>query len=230
MKLITLVFLSVNLLFAVELEQGIKVVGTCKQKVKPDMVSLSFMVETLKQSVKESTDFANKEYNALLAKIKSLKLKNAQFETYEYNTSPHRVYENKKHILKGYKTRIGLKVSTSEMDKAGQVLQLGSEMGQNFIDGPFPFISDEKFKRHYEKCLVVASKDAQDKAQVLAKSLGVSMGKAFNINEVSLTRPQLRPELGMLGAMAKSNSSAPANIEFGKSDIVMQLEVYFTIN
>ncbi|MCO4753152.1 MAG: SIMPL domain-containing protein [Bacteriovoracaceae bacterium] len=226
--LLSLLIFSLSCAFAEEQEHGIKVIGECKQRVQPDRLAISFVVETLKDSVDASTAQANKKYNTLLENLKALKLKNAEFDTFEYSSAPYKVYENRKNVFKGYKTRIGLKVSTSEMDKAGEIFQVGSIIGQEFIQGPNPYVSDNLAKKTYEKCLVIASNDAKDKAQVLAKSLDVVLGKAFNVKESVSNRPTYKSNSIM--NMAESVSSAPAKIEFGKSDIELKLEVYFTIN
>lgn len=231
MKYVVLfLFFLTKLALSSELEHGIKVVGNCKQRVKPDRVAVKFKVETLKNTVKDSAALANSKYNKLLEELKSLKLENVEFETFEYTTSPYKVYENKKRVLKGFKTRIGLNVSTSETKKAGEILQVGSELGQDFIEGPNAYVSDEKIETYYEKCLVIASKDAQEKAEVVAKSLGVVLGKAFNVKEVTVSRPHYKSEFSKGMVMSDLASAAPAKIQFGKSDIKLQLEVYFTIN
>ena len=229
MKLIAVFLIfSLNLVVAEEQEHGIKVIGECKQKVQPDRMAVSFVVETLKDTVEAATEQANKKYNDLLAKLKALKLKDAEYNTFEYSSAPYKVYENRKHVFKGYKTRIGLRVSTSEMDKAGKVIQTGSTIGQEFIEGPSPYVSDEKIKKNYDKCLVIASNNAKEKAQVLAKSLDVVLGKAFNVKEAKSSHPVYGSE--SLFMAKSSGNAAPAQIEFGKKVIELKLEVYFTIN
>ncbi len=226
--LISLIALSYCFVSSAEDLEGIRVTGSCERQVQPDRVSVDVGVETLKETVKESTTEANKKYNEYLSKVKKLGLKDSQYSTLTYSTSPYRVYEDKKQKLKGYRTEIVLKVETSEIDRSGEVIKLAGDMGLENIQGPRPFVSNSLYKSAYQECLVSASKDARSKAKTLAKSLGVGLGKAFLVIEKPAQEgPMPRPYMSM--AKSRGAESAP-QIEFSKEKIKVEVEAGFEVD
>lgn len=209
--------------------KGVQVTGECEKEVEPDRVFVMFALEELADSVQKSTEKANERYNQLVSAVKKMKLKDARLSTSEYSTSPVREYENNKYVFKGYRTRIGLKVATSEMDRAGKILQAGGELGQESIHGPNPFVSVQKSKKVYEECLKEASANATSKAMLLAKSLNVKLGKAFRVEEEG--QRDYGPAPMPYKVMAKSVQGAheAPQIEYGKEVIKVKLMVSFGI-
>lgn len=228
MILVLCMFMAAFMASAEE-KHGMQVTGECKRQIAPDMVFVNFTLEELENSVEESTQKANQRYNELLNKLKKMNLKDAQFSTTEHQTSPHRVWENKKQVFKGYKTRIGLKVETSEMDKVGKILQAGGNLGHEFIQGPNPFVSNSKQQKTYNECLKEASENATAKAKLLAKSLNVKLGKAFQVEESgSGGNPPPMPYMSMAKSTRGGGGEA-AEIEYGKESLEVSLRVSYKI-
>lgn len=233
--LLILCFVNQNL-FAFDLAaaladtQGIKVSGECERKVEPDRVSFVFTIEKLKDTVKDSTQAANEVNNQLISFIKKMKLKDLEISTTEYKTFPYQVYEKRKQVLKGYKTKIGIKIETSEMGRAGEILQSASKFQQENIQGPSPFVSDKTYAANYRECLKIASEDASQKALVLAKSLGVKLGKAFNVVESSKGGGYQPMRANFSYSEAMSKSAAPPQIEYAKQGIKLNLEISYKID
>lgn len=231
--LILCLFISTSLWAKSDLEKSIFVSGACKQDVLPDRVSVLLTIEELNKKQKVSAQRASEKYNKILKKIKELKLKNAEYATTEYRVFPHRPLENRKQVFKGYKTRISLKVSTSDMDKTGTLLSLGNELGQDFVSGPDSFVSDELFDKTYRDCLKVAMKDAKAKALIIAKAAKRKLGKVLAVSEGhSSGAPTPSPPYYKAAAMEVMGAarSAPAKIEFGKDKIHVTLAVHYELN
>lgn len=210
-----------------EMETGIKVIGLCEKEVEPDRVAVVFRLEETRNTVEESTERANKRYNKLVKEITGLQLKNAVLQTTQYSTSPRYVWENKKRRLKGYETSIALRVETSELKKAGAIIQAGSKSAQENIQGPYPFVSKALRDKIHMQCIAIAGEDANQKANAVAKSLKIKLGKAFKAVEMIST--QGAPPMPYM-TMAKSagmEASAPADIKFGKENFTLRLEVSF---
>jgi uncharacterized protein len=234
---LVVIFLMLNipLVFAKsELEKTINVSGSCKQSILPDRVSVTLTIEELNKEQKASSDKATEKYNELLAKIKKMKLKDAEYETVEYSVFPHNPWENNKQVFKGFKTRMSLKVSTSELNKSGELLTVGNSLGQNAVQGPHPFVSDALFDKTYRDCLSVAMKDAFEKATMLAKSAKRKLGKVIAVHEgqggESRPMPMLKAMRGAPEMMAMDAASAPPEIEFGKDKINVRLNVFFEMD
>lgn len=230
---LTLLFISSLSVADDKLKDVLSVMGLCNIDILPDRVSVSFTIEELDMNQKNSTDKASKKYNALLSKIKALKLKNAEYQTTEYSVFPHRPWENRKQVFKGYKTRISFKVTTSEMDKTGNVLTLGDNLEQDSVRGPDSFVSDELFKKNYLACLKTAMNDAFEKAAILASSSKRKLGKVIAVHEGQGGDSRPMPMLKAMRAaspMMAMDASAPPQIEFGKDKIHVRLNVYFEMD
>lgn len=226
--LILITFLTYCFYSVAEDQKGIRVTGTCERQVTPDKVSVNVGVEVLEDTVKESTAKANEKYNSFLSKVKALKLKEAEFSTLNYSTTPYRVYEDKKEKLKGYRTDITLKIETSQLDRSGEIINLAGELGMENVQGPGPFVSNALYERAYKECLVTASKDARSKAMTLAKSLNIKLGKAFLVVErPGRNEPMPRPYMSM--AKSAKGREAPS-IEFGKEKISVEVEAGFEVD
>lgn len=212
-----------------EKKHGIRVTGECERLVDPDRVFLNFVLEELKDEVADSTEAANKRHNKLLAEIANMNLKDVRLSTSLYSTAPHEVWENKKHVFKGYKTKIGLRVETSELKRAGEVLQVAGRMGQENIQGPNPFVSRAKRAKVHSECLKTAAEDANEKAATVAKALNVNLGKAFDAVELTQARSPA-PQSYMSMAKSSSRGGEAANIEYGKETISLSLEVTYSVD
>jgi uncharacterized protein YggE len=214
-----------------DLEKTISVTGICKKNVLPDRVSVTVTIEELHKKQQVSSERANKKYNQLLKEMKSLKLKDSQFATVEYRVFPHRPWENRKQVFKGYKTRIALKVSTSEMDKAGKLLTIGNTIGQDFVSGPDTFASDSLYDQTYKDCLKIAMKDAYGKAKIIAQAGKRKLGKVLAVSEGrGRSTPAPRPMYKAARLEMASASAEPPQIEFGKDKIQVNLSVYYDLD
>lgn len=212
-----------------DLEKTINVSGVCEKRIMPDRVKVNVTVETLNKSQKVSTEQANSKYNKLLKIYKDLKLDDAEYETTEYRVFPLRPWENRKQVFKGYKTRIKLSISTSEIDKVGKLVNAGNEIGKDFLSGPDQYVSDNLRKKVFKDCLAVAIKDAKDKASIIANASGIKLGKVISVSESGLRPPSPRPMYK--AAMTSETLSSPApNIQIKSSKLSLKLNVFFAIN
>lgn len=215
-----------------KLEKTISVTGVCKTNILPDRVSVTITIEELNKNQKISSERASEKYNKLLASVKKMKLKDAEYATTEYRVFPHKPWENRKQVFKGYKTRIGLKISTSEMDKSGKLLSLGNNLGQDFVSGPDSFVSDSLYNKNYRSCLKTAMGDALAKAKIIAKAASRKLGKVVAVSEsqgaISTPRPMYKA--ARMEMMASDSKASAPSIQFGKDKISVRLSVFFDLD
>lgn len=230
MKYLLLFFLIFNVK-AETTPSLISVIGKCERDIEPDRIKVRYTIQSLdKKSTVKSNQKAGKIYNELLAQLKEKKLSDIIFKTESYRTFPHRVWENKKNVLKGYKTQIILSLETSDLKRGGELLEYGSQMGAESTDGPNPFVSRKLYQKIYKECLKTASQSARKKADSLAKFHGVKLGNVFSISEMGGTNqghhPMRRSKM-MLSAAAMESSSV--EVEYGKEKLTIQLPVSYYI-
>ena len=232
LKYLLVLLLATSAFADSDLEKTISVTGTCKKDILPDRVSVTITIEELHKKQKVSSERASEKYNKLLKTVKALKLKNAEYSTTEYRVFPHKPWVNRKQVFKGYKTRISLKVSTSEMDKSGKLLSLGNSIGQDYVSGPDSFVSDSLYDKTYRDCLKTAMGDAQSKAKIIAQSASRKLGKVMAVSESQKTIQPPRPmyKAARMEMMADSSGASAPNIQFGKNKIHVLLSVFFDLD
>ncbi len=232
MKILVLLF-SMSLFADTYQKDSISVNGECTEKINPDRIRIEFNVEITEKKQQQSTLKANQIYNRLKAGVKKINPKDLELNTSSYNVHPTYDYNNRKRKLIGYKTNIGLTVISSEMEKSGDIINVGNITGVNNIQGPNPFVSLKTYQTQYKKCLAQAALDATSKAKMLASTLNVTLGKAIKVNETNHNSYQYqRPQRMMMRAKTMSMDaeagSAPS-IEFGKQSLNVKLNVQFAI-
>lgn len=222
-------FFNFNLFADDKLEKTISLTGKCEKKIMPDRVKVQLSIEVLNKSQTESTKIANEKYNNLLKVYKDLNLKDAEYETTEYRIFPFNPWEKRKQVFKGYKTKIGLSVSTSEIKKVGQLINAGNIIGQDFLNGPNQYVSDMLKKKIFKSCLTTAINDAKEKATIIAIASGVKLGSVLSVSESSYSNPSPRPMYKAAMAMKSESVSDSPNIELKSSKLSLNLNVVFAI-
>lgn len=163
--------------------RGILATGTCIKKISQDRGSVTLTTTVLAPTATESSQKATKDSEDVRAAIVALKLPDATFETTGYSVYEEKDYENKKTVSKGFRTRVGFSVETSDISRLGEAIAAASKLGVREIDNLATFVSPQKMKSEYESCLEVATSNARDKADKLAKGAGVRLGKVLSIEE-----------------------------------------------
>ena len=228
MKILFLIFLCLSSSWAA-LDRTIQVQGNCDVKVEPDRGIISFTAENQSQEQQQAVSKTNEQINKLKEKIKALKLAELELKNTGYNVYPVRDYENNRYVDKGTRAALTLEVTTSEISRLGEVMVEASKIGIQHVGALTTFLSLEKSKQEYLKCLEVAALDAENKAQRLAKKLGFKLGDVMVINETpGTTIPSPVPYPGGMLKTATMDM-ATTNIEAGKQQFSTTLQVTFGI-
>ncbi len=205
----------------------IQVQGSCQIKVTPDRGTLIFTAENQSKDQKEAVKRTTEQVEKLKAQIKKLNLKDLELKNSNYNVYPVREYEKERYVDKGYKAALNLEVTTSEISRIGETMMKASEVGIINVGNLTTFLSLEKSREEYLKCLDIAADDAREKAKQLAKRLGFKIGEVILLNEVP-NIPGPFPE-HRLGAMKTMMDSAPVQIEAGTQNYSTNIQVTFKI-
>lgn len=205
----------------------VQVQGQCQTKVVPDRGSITFMAENQSKSQKEAFAKTNQQINSLKQKIKKLKLPDLELKNTNYNVYPVREYENKKYVNKGMRVSLGLEVTTSDIQRLGDTLTLASEEGIQNVGSLRMFLSQQKQKEIYLKCLDVATEDATMKARQLSKKMGFGLGEVIKVIEAPLQT--IREPVYQSRAMLKSGGDPAPALEPGAQEFSTTLEVSFAI-
>lgn len=219
-------------IFAVDLDRdrGITATGTCLKKITQDRAMVTFTTNVLAPNASNASKEATKDSQKLRAALQALKLENSSLETTGFNVSEDRQYENKKLVSKGFRARIGLSIETSEIGRVGEAISAAASLGVKEVDSLRTFVSAEKHKAEYEGCLEIATRNARDKAQKLAKGAGIKLGKVLRINEGTVHAPVSSEKSYMRGApmaMAGAQDAESPTIDARADDMTVSATVTF---
>src|SRR5437870_3236892 len=109
------------------LEHLISVSGDCLRSVSHDRASITLTAESLNKDMKVASQEASTTYEKVREAIKRLDLKNAEFQTTEFSVQEQREWEKNSSVFKGYKAKMGLVISTSDLKRLGDVISIAAK-------------------------------------------------------------------------------------------------------
>lgn len=204
----------------------------------PDIATYSVTVRETAKQVKDAQDAASKKGNDIIAYLKEQGIDEKDIKTADYSVNPQYEYTQTecpaggycppgKQILMGFEVRQTLTVKVRDTKKAGDLLSGVGSRGASEVSGlTFEIDDEDKLKAEARD---KAIKQAQEKAEVLARSLGVSLVRVVGFFE---NEGPVYPIYGMGGAeraMDASFKSAPPEIPAGENKIVSNVSVTYEI-
>jgi hypothetical protein len=219
--------------FSIEKEnlRTVSVSGSCILNVTSDVGSVVITSTSLNKDVQQASREATSESERVKSKIKNLNLKDLKVETVEYSVNEEVDWVSGKRVSKGFRARIGVKYSTSEIQRLGKVIQIATEEGVKEVGGLNTYVSDEKWQQEYSKCLSIASQNAKNKAEELTRSLGAKVLEVQSIQErMRDAQGGIQPFQGFRGANVRAmESSSDAQVEASQQKIKVDVDVVFLI-
>lgn len=203
----------------------------------PDTAVFSVTVRETAKQVKDAQDSAAKKGNDIIAYLKQGGVDEKDIKTTDYSVSPQYEWRQGacpqggycppgKQIMTGFEVRQALSVKVRDTKKAGELLSGVGSRGAAEVSGLSFTIDDEDALKAEARDKAIAK--AKGKAEVLAKSLGVSLVRVVGFNENDGGRPIYAYGLGM--AMASKDSASPApEIPVGQNKIVSNVSVTYEI-
>jgi uncharacterized protein YggE len=221
----------------------ITVSGHGEVKAVPDIANIYFTISKDAKTVKEAQEAVAKIEKASLDFLKGagvaekdIKAENASFYPkyeYKYNAKSYMLCNEYgcppnegRNVIVGYTASESVTVKIRNTDEAGTIMQGLGALGVSSLNGPNFSIDDE------DALKALARKEAIDearaKAKVLAKDLGVRLGKVTSFNEGGYyPTPMMYGKVANMGAdMAES---APAQLPRGENTISSDVTITFEI-
>lgn len=125
-----------------------------------------------------------------------------------YQVPPQRQVPNQPR--QAYNGRATVVVTTPQMDLLGPLIEAGMAAGASQLDSVSFTLSSDATARN--DAISAASKDAQSKAQALAASMGVKLGKALAISINAQPRPQTIYGSNLMMHSIQSSMASLANM------------------
>ncbi len=204
----------------------------------PDIATVYFTISKDAKTVKEAQDMVAEVEKKALASLKEnkvaekdIKTQNASFyPKYEWKSSSSPVCMMQycppggSQVIVGYTASESLTVKVRNTDDAGKIMQGLGALGVSDLSGPNFSIDDEDaLKADARKEAIV---DAREKAEALAKDLGVKLGKVVSFSE---NGGYAYPMMYSKDMMNSSAASAPASLPKGENTISSDVTITYEI-
>ena len=214
---------------AAEMETGyVNVSSSVTKDVDPNRAEVVFYVETTEKTAQDASEknkaITNNVINAIKSEISSNNDDSIKTSAFVVRPDYYWTKDNKK-VLNSYVATNSVYVVTSNIQNAGQIIDLAIKAGANRVDS-FRLTLDNP-NNYCTGVLEEAVKDTQFKAGSIAKTLGTSVLGVKSISTSCSSQNSTRsPYVMMKNSLADSAESATSvtPIEAGK------IKVYANVN
>ncbi|MCX6788022.1 MAG: SIMPL domain-containing protein [Candidatus Kaiserbacteria bacterium] len=216
----------------------VTVQGSGQATLPPDVARISFTVENKAATVADAQAATTKQANAALDFVKGQGIDEKDVKTLSYNISPQYSYPNpcpvgglcpdytREPKIIGYQVSETIQVTMRDLAKVGTFLAgLGKREVQN-VNGPVFALDDST--AGYDAARADAIDKAKVQAKLLARQLGVHLGKIVNFSESSGGYPYPMYSMGM-GGGAESKAASTPNIPVGENTYNASVSITYEI-
>lgn len=215
----------------------ITVQGDGQATLPPDVARVSFTVENTKAAVADAQAATTKQANAALDFVKGQGIAEKDVKTLSYNISPQYSYPNPcvpgmlcptyggTPKITGYQVSETIQVTMRDLTKVGALLGgLGKLSVQN-VSGPAFALDDST--AGYDAARADAIGKAKMQATLLAKQLGVRLGKIVNFSESS--GGYAYPMAYSIGAGVSESKNATPDVPVGENTYNASVSITYEI-
>ncbi len=188
----------------------ISVSGMAEKEVLPDEVVILLTITTEGRDAKQVQDKNSQQMNAVIKALTLAGIKDKEIETTGYSLYPWQEWDSmaQKTVNKGYRLQQTITLTTKEITKTGELVDLAVKNGINTVNGISFRLSMQREQEVRQELVSLASSQAREKAEILAKSLKVSLGDVIYATESNLNNGPWYYS-GMMKAVAMEAASAP---------------------
>jgi len=219
----------------------ITVSGHGEVNAVPDIANISFTISKEAKTVKEAQALVAEIEKNVIASLKAnnvsekdFKVTNASFyPKYEYRVDSTKIAPcnefgcppyNSNSVIVGYVASETMNVKVRDTDSTGKIIQDLGTLGVTDLNGPnFTIDNEDKLKEQARK---IAIRDAQVKARVLARDLGIRLGKITSFNESGFY--PIVPYYAK-ATLESADLGAPASLPKGENTVSSDITITYKI-
>lgn len=215
----------------------ISVEGSGEVTAISDIATIGLNISKEGKTSKEAQDLLNEQVAKTLEYLKSKNIEEKDIKSEYGGLSPKYSYESqvcytyncpsKDPKIVGYTATQSINIKVREVDTANDIRTGLTGLGLTDISGPTFGMDDEEVYK--DQARSEAIKEAREKAQVLAKELGVRLGKVVSFYENNGTNyPMYDAKMMTAGAEMLSSKQAPV-LPKGENKIISNITVIYEI-
>jgi uncharacterized protein YggE len=200
----------------------ITVGGDAIVQAQPDTAIMTVSVVTQGRRAIDAQQENATKTDAVVRALKAAAGTGAEVKTSGYSLQPMRVYrENQPPTITGYEARNSVTVTTSDLTKLGNLIDTVAQAGANDVTGISFTLRQDRPAR--DRALQEATREAMNKAQVMAQALGGRVVGIAEVQEEGFIRPP-QPVYQAEAFMAKRDA-VTTPIEIGSLDISSRVQL-----
>jgi len=180
--------------------------------------------KSVAKAQKDNTD----KMNTVIEKLKKdFNIDGKDIQTANYNIYPQYDWTNNRQILRAYQVSQSVNVKIRDLTKISDILNVVGQAGLNEVSGlTFDVDEPENLKQQARE---LAIKNAQEKAESLAKIAGVKLGKVISFSEYADNSGPIPYESYALKGMGVGGGGAAPMVETGSTEITITANVEYEI-
>lgn len=177
-------FSSTDQLYRNQNSKTMTVEGNANITVKPDQAILTIGVITENMNIQAAQHENSLNSNRIITALKQAGIEQDDIKTTVYSVNPRYDEVEGKLVFRGYEVRHLLQITVVEISNIGMIYDIAIKNGANYTESPE--FQHSQSDLYYLQVLSMAVNNAQEKAQQIAKTLGVLLnGVPQKITEVS---------------------------------------------
>ncbi len=222
----------------------ISVTGHGEVQAVPDIAKFYFTITKEAKTVKEAQDMVAVVEKSSIDALKELGVLEKDIQANNTNFYPKYEYQSPggarlacnqwgcppsagKQVVIGYEASESITVKVRDTDKSGDIQQALGTLGVTNLNGPDFSIDDEEALKVSARREAI--NNAKDKAKMLAKDLGVRLGRISSFSETGNYYP-MYAKLEMASAQdASAGNTAPAILPKGENTISSDVTINYEI-
>ena len=175
-------------------QNAISVSGTGVVSMVPDIGWFTASVVTQTATAAQAVQKNNDAMSKVISTLRQAGIAEKDIKTVEYSLSPTYSQDYLKDptrapMIVGYSMRQSIQVTLNDVTSIGQMLDLAISNGANAVSGIYFGLSDAKTQQAQSQALDLAVKDANTKADAIAKAAGVTLIGPISVSLGSSYQP-----------------------------------------
>jgi uncharacterized protein YggE len=204
----------------------ISLTGAGSASAQADQAKVNLGVQITKESAKEAIGENADSMSAVIEAIKALGVGEDDIVTTSYTVYPQYDWTENGRVFKGFTVTNLVQVTVKDLDIVGDVVDAAAGAGANQINGISFELSDAKREELKSNAYVAALSDAEDKAQIIAETLKLSITGVQSVIESSYV-PVRTYEYAEAAGADLAPRPAPTPIISGELAVTVNVHIVF---
>lgn len=208
-------------------ENTINVNGDAELSVEPNRGEIYVKITTMNETAQEASNKNSEISEDVINALNQMGVSENDIETESYDVRRREDWNPKKEgrEFTGYRVENVVKVTTYELNNTGNIIDTAINAGANGIQQVEFSLKDEREKEVKAEVLDMAAKNAEEKANNLAGSLGVELGQIQGISESNYFYQTSRSR----GYSAAEAEDASTNVMPGEVEVSASVGLMYQI-